>query len=239
MPDQFATVSQRVSRCQRAEVKSIYHAPPIIGTLVTLGRNAGRWAVSALTKMALKTCLRMLCNARDITLAAEVMTALETEGGESQREPSAIAQGYDRQGQRPALSSARGETMASLSQDLSGSEDKEAIQVRVTQETRPRSSTTTASRTATAPETPAHPGPRRQCPLTMPGVASSIWLAQTCVIFSTARKLRMCGSKCFAVSEQGFRLAEDADATKEQGEACLAQLHALGDAIATQLGLPI
>ena len=190
-------------------------------------------------KMALKTCLRMLCNARDITLAAEVMTALETEGSESQREPSAVAQGYDRQGQRPALSSARGETMASLSQDLSGSEDKEAIQVRVTQETRPRSSTTTASRTATAPETPAHPGPRRQCPLTMPGVASSHMVGADLRDFLDGTQAEDVRQQVLAISEQGFRLAEDADATKEQGEACLAQLHALGDAIATQLGLPI
>ena len=87
-------------------------------------------------KMALKTCLRMLCNGRDIPLSRDVEEAFTLDKSEHTVTTAAEHQGYDRQGHRPALTMGTGATTEDLMQDLSGASDKEAIAVKVEEATR-------------------------------------------------------------------------------------------------------
>lgn len=88
-------------------------------------------------KMALKTCLRMLCNGRDVALTAEVSHALTLETAEAVRETAAQRQGYDRAGQRPALPmDTGGVSLEDLGQDLTGARDVVEVDAHLQRETR-------------------------------------------------------------------------------------------------------
>jgi phage RecT family recombinase len=88
-------------------------------------------------KMALKTCLRMQCNSRDVPLSVEVALALAHEQAtdEALSHTAAELQGYDRHGQRPELTTGSGVTMDELLQDLGGVQDKEAVHAAISQAT--------------------------------------------------------------------------------------------------------
>jgi hypothetical protein len=86
-------------------------------------------------KMALKTCLRMLCNGRDVPLTADVHEALRIEAEETRVDTAAERQGYDRQGARPVISLSTGAPMDDLLQDVAGVQDKAAVDVRIREAT--------------------------------------------------------------------------------------------------------
>jgi recombinational DNA repair protein RecT len=84
--------------------------------------------LTSFDKMSLKTCLRMLLNARDFSLEADVVQALESEEA-WRRETAAEAQGLTRSGERPQLPEAAsppppdgapGQAMSELIDELYG-----------------------------------------------------------------------------------------------------------------------
>jgi phage RecT family recombinase len=108
-------------------------------------------------KMALKTCLRMLCNGRDVPLTADITQALTLEEVASTAPLASEYQGYTREGTRPALTMGTGTTVEDLLQDLSGASDKEAIAVTIELETRgkdiPKEATSEETTTTQEPRT--------------------------------------------------------------------------------------
>lgn len=91
--------------------------------------------LTAHDKMALKTCLRLLCNGRDVPLTAEVQEAIQSD---TLRETAAELQGYDYAGQRPAFTMQRGTAMDELLQDLGGASDKVAIDAHIKAQIQPK-----------------------------------------------------------------------------------------------------
>jgi len=87
-------------------------------------------------KQALKTVLRMLCNGRDVPMTPESRAALDTESADERPPTAAQYQGYDRQGQRAAITEATGLPLDELLQDVSGTQDKAAVETRIDEETR-------------------------------------------------------------------------------------------------------
>lgn len=111
-----------------------YIAKP--GPAWTASTRPDEEGLTARDKMSLKTCLRMLCNGRDVPITAEVQQVLAAEA-EAEREPTAAErQGYDRHGDRPAITASTGLPLDELLQDVSGVQDKAAVEVRIEQETR-------------------------------------------------------------------------------------------------------
>lgn len=92
--------------------------------------------LTAFDKQALKTCLRMLCNGRDIPMSSDVRTALDAEEAMERRQTAAELQGYGPQGQRAALTAATGLPLDDLLQDVAGVRDKESVAVHIERETR-------------------------------------------------------------------------------------------------------
>lgn len=87
-------------------------------------------------KMALKTCLRMLLNGRDVPLSVEVVQALQHETVALHVETAAERQGYDpTTGHRPALGMGTGQTLEDLLGDLQG--DQAAVQAALARERQP------------------------------------------------------------------------------------------------------
>lgn len=90
--------------------------------------------LTSFDKMALKTVLRMLCNGRDVPMSAEVREALHMDADHP--EPTAAElQGYDRQGNRPALTESTGLPLDDLMQEVYGTRDKVAVEREMAQAT--------------------------------------------------------------------------------------------------------
>lgn len=79
-------------------------------------------------KMALKTVLRMLCNGRDLPMTATVRDAFISDDEATRIPTAAEYQGYDRQGNRPAITAATGVPLDELLQDTYGTRDKAAVE---------------------------------------------------------------------------------------------------------------
>lgn len=76
--------------------------------------------LTSFDKMALKTCLRMLINGRDVPLSADVVQALQEEEVRLHVETPGERLGYDRDGNRPAITMGTGVTMDDLIEDIAG-----------------------------------------------------------------------------------------------------------------------
>ncbi len=105
-------------------------------------------------KMALKTCLRMQCNGRDVPLTVDVQAALTHEEEVLDRlgHTRAETQGYDRHGNRPALTMSTGVALDELLQDVSGVQDREAVHAAMTQATRRPAQTAERTHVGNAPQ---------------------------------------------------------------------------------------
>ena len=91
--------------------------------------RADKEGLTNFDKMAMKSCLRMLCSPRMLTLDADITAALASEERLYQETP-AQTQGYERDGNRtPPLPTGAVDTMADLLNDLAGDQAAVATQL--------------------------------------------------------------------------------------------------------------
>jgi len=178
-------------------------------------------------KQALKTVLRMLCNARDLPMTAEVALALEAEASEERVPIAAESQGYNRYGQRPALTMSTGVSLDELLQDTYGVADKVAIEAHLRGGTRP-------SREDTTPAPPV---------LQSDHIPQDWRTALHTLATATLARLNEAHPKALAqrvraVTTKALDLAADAEASQVQGEACLEVLRTVADELSAQPPTP-
>jgi recombinational DNA repair protein RecT len=216
--------------------------------------------LTARDKMSMKTCLRMLCNGRDVPMTAEAREALAVEAAEEAVPTAAELQGYDRQGNRPALTESTGVTLGELLQDVAGVQDKVAVEAYMREETRPRARQAPPqeeARAAIPPET-AQDAPqstnapqevvgeqgRRRGHRDAPRAPQGIWREQ---LASLAADLRArldegqvnggLAQRTKDATQKAERLAGDPEATDDDGWSALKALQGLAAEIEGQTSL--
>lgn len=181
-------------------------------------------------KMSMKTCLRMLCNGRDVPMTSEARIALDAERDVELQPTAAERQGYTRQGERAALTMSTGLPLDDLLQDISGTQDKASVAMQMEETVR----------------SPARAGRRRAAdPLPKPDTGAAgtngAWRENVATLAATLpdalsdRAPAALVTQVHETCQRALQLVEQADTPASTGEAMLETLRTLRAEVGAQL----